>query len=145
MSKIKKQTAEIKKAVHSANECPSKPSFSFEHLTNNDSFTFDYFAKDKRARNAAKTAVYDKLEKISREDWIFWYNQGKIAGIETIPANQINFEPYDYSLSDDGKVIVFRFSYDGNDCRILGITKSPCPIYYVIGFDFNHNAYDHGS
>ena len=48
---------------------------------------------------------------------------------------------------DDEKIYIFRFKTadNKNNGRILGFKKDRCPIYYIIGFDFDFSAYDHGS
>lgn len=146
MSKIKKQSANSKISSNFVNEkCSQNPSFSFEHLTLNGGFNFEYFGKDSRARLEAKSAVYDRLQDISSQSWLYWGGINKRHGYETIKADEMNFNPSNYEFSNDEKVFVFRLSYLGNDCRIIGVKKSPCSTYYVIGFDFNHNAYNHGS
>lgn len=146
MSKIKKQVAVSKvSADNTSKKCSSNPSFSFEHLTSNTKYNFEFFGKDKNLKISAKAAVCDRLQEISQQTWIFWNSQRKAVGIETLKADDLYFKPCGYDFSDDEKVIVFRFSFLRNDCRIIGIKKSPCSVYYIIGFDFNHNAYDHGS
>lgn len=116
---------------------------SFKYLTSNSDHNFSYFKKNKNECIKSKAALYDRIEEITKESWMYWYNQSKFTGIETLPVKSITFKPSGYEFSDGDKVIVFRFN--GNDGRIIGFKIDSSPFYYVIGFDFDHSAYDHGS
>lgn len=75
-------------------------------------------------------------------------NRPRETGYEMIPISDffINLDNIkeDLSLSDDSKIIVFRFNNQKN--RILGVRSQECSsILYIIGYDWNYSAYDHGS
>lgn len=149
MSKIKrnKSTPQIKHpTILSQQHCPEHPSFSFVYLTKNKNYNFEFFSKQKRDRQEAQSKLTERIIQISQEPWDFWYAQSKDVGIETIPFDQINFSPNGLEMTPDEKVIVFRFA--SAKCRIIGVKGklcSSCATYYVIGFDFNYSAYDHGN
>ena len=47
-------------------------------------------------------------------------------------------------LADDSKIIVFRFG-KSQKYRILGVQCKDCAsILYIIGYDWDFSAYDHG-
>jgi len=116
--------------------------FSFVYLTTNTDHNFLYFKKNKSECYKVKAALYDRIEEITKEPWLYWYGQSKFNGIETIPAKEIKFKPSGYEFSDGDKVIVFRFN--GDKGRIIGVKLDSSPFYYVIGFDFDYSAYNHG-
>lgn len=149
MAKLKKQKQNLKlnrSIISEQPHCPKSPSFSFAYLTKNKRFNFESFSNDKSKRNAMQAELTKRLIEISQKPWFFWYDCGKNTGIETIPFYEINFSPNGLDLTPDEKVIVFRFA--SGKCRMIG-TKgklcSTCATYYVIGFDFNYSAYNHGS
>jgi hypothetical protein len=48
------------------------------------------------------------------------------------------------SLSEDSKIIVFRFN--NQKSRILGVRSQECnSILYIIGYDWDFSAYNHGN
>ena len=146
MSKLKKQNVKSKvSSTPDVDKCPQNVSFSMEHLTKNKQYNFDFFSDDTHRKINAKAAVYDRLEELSKNTWLYWNGLSKNQGCETLKCDRIRFSPSGYIFTNDEKVIVFRFSFLGSDCRILGIKKSPCSVFYIIGFDFDHSAYDHGS
>ncbi len=122
---------------------PDKPVLSFAYLTTNSKYNFDYFGKDKHNRITAKAELIDRLIQLTQETWVYWQSLSKFqGGLETLKASDICFSPKDYEFSEDEKVIVFRFC--SGDYRIIGFQNSSSPTYYIIGFDFNYSAYDHG-
>lgn len=118
--------------------------FSFKYLTTNSNYNFEFFEKSKHDCIKSKAVLLDKIEEITQQPWIHWHNQSKYCGgIERIPAKELKFKPNDYEFSEGDKVIVFRFN--GDKYRIIGIKFELDPFYYVVGFDFDHSAYNHGS
>lgn len=87
--------------------------------------------------------MIDRLTEISGETWVYWQSLSKNHGIETFSAKQLKFSPSRYKFASDEKVIVFRFF--NQDFRIIGFKDSRLPTYYIIGFDFDYSAYNHGS
>ncbi len=117
---------------------------SFRFLTSNDDYNFSFFGKSKNEGQKTKAALYDRIEDITKNSWLHWHNLSKFnGGIERIPAKELKFKPCSYEFSDGDKVIIFRFN--GDKYRIIGLKIENSPCFYVIGFDFDHSAYDHGS
>ena len=58
--------------------------------------------------------------------------------------DDLRFAANGYQFSSDEKVIVFRFGINSG-YRLLGIKGNDSNILYVIGYDFDFSAYDHGS
>ena len=141
MAKIKSQGTKPKIApTAAAKKCHDKPSFSFAYLTKSKAYNFDKLDKNNKSKwQAALTA---RMIELSQDSWLHWQGLGKEQGLETIPFRQIHFKPNGYTISDDEKIIIFRF-YSQNG-RILGIKEPGCSILHIIGIDFDFSAYDHG-
>lgn len=126
-----------------------------KHIT----LSFEYSIKDKKHLIEMKTKakekcnkiienLFKKLQEISTLTWKELQNRPKETGYETIPISEfkINFEniKQELKLSDDSKIIVFRFN--NQQCRILGVRSKECSsILYIIGYDWDYSAYNHGS
>lgn len=121
--------------------CEQHPAFSYQHLTTNKEYNFEYF-KDKNERMRAQSAAIKRLEEISENEWKYWNTQSKNVGLESIEYSGIYIIPKGIVLSPDPKIYVFRFC--SQEYRILGFRKESCPILFIIGYDFAHNAYNHG-
>lgn len=121
-------------------KCPDKPSFSFEFLTTNKKYNFEKL--DKRNGLEWRSTLLSRIIELTQNSWQHWQGLGKEQELETIPFQQIHFNPNNYSISEDEKVIVFRFNSQKG--RILGIKDSYCSVYYVIGMDTDYSAYNHG-
>ena len=118
------------------------PVLCFKHLTKDKKFNIKYFRDDKEKLKAYGSFFY-LVGSIQETDWLTLYQKSKASGLETIPSNQINFKPYNYKLTPDEKVIVFRF-YHGK-YRLIGVKSAKNKdVLHVLGFDFDHSAYDHG-
>ena len=147
MSKIKNKidTNTIKRSqIRRGSECPQVPAFSFEILTKNKTYNLEYFL-DSNDKREATCRILLRLKELCEKSWEHWHGLGKKAGLETIPAERLNFEPSEKQLSSGDKVIVFRLkSYANKDARIIGMRRDGCPIFYIIGFDFDFSAYNHG-
>lgn len=143
MSNIK--APNIKKKLTGTIEPPSCtqiPHVSFRYLTSNSSYNFNYFSNKNNALEA-KAELYDRIESITKDTWLHWNGLPKDrGGIETINSGQIKWSPNGYSLTNDQKLIIFRFN--SNNYRIIGFKDGQCPTFYIIGFDFNYSAYNHG-
>ena len=110
------------------------------YLTDKKEFNFE--SLDKGKKREWHSALVDRMVEISRESWLAWLNRPKEVGIETIFASELRFSPKGYTFSPDEKVAIFRFK--SQEGRIIGFKESQVPIYYVIGFDLDYSAYDHG-
>ena len=147
MSKVKKHTENNKisrTAVKRGGNCPQIPAFSFAYLTANNIFNLNYFT-DTNDKKAAIENIFERLLEICQNDWKYWHALPREQGVEMISVGGINLTPSKKRLMPDEKVIIFRMKgYAGKSARILGIREEGCPILYIIGFDFNFSAYNHG-
>jgi len=151
--RLKEQKSKVKIsrdiATKSVGEsCEQYPTFSFLHLTTNKKHNFSYFGTSQKTdlQKTQKNCL-DRLIEISNKDWRSWLNLGKYIGCEPLDYSIMHFQAHGISLASDENIYVFRFKLYNNkdDGRILGFRKGKCPIYYIIGFDFDFSAYDHGS
>ena len=113
-------------------------------MTSNKSYTLDYF-KDGNSRRVTADSILNRLIEICQKDWKYWFSLCKESGAETISYNQVSIIPSGKVLTPDVKLIVFRLKgHSGKSVRMIGFREEACPIFYIIGFDFDFSAYDHG-
>ena len=50
-------------------------------------------------------------------------------------------------MTGDENIYVFRVKSGriSDEARILGYKEDGCPIYYIIEYDFDYSAYEHGN
>lgn len=147
----KTQSPKIKKDTAPENQgCSSDqhPFFSFRYMTSNKRYSLSYLdAIQGASREKTLKSLYDKLETLSCYPWLYWTQQRKNIGLETIMYERIKFEPKQgANLSKDSTLYIFRFdTYQGNGKgRIIGFKSTPCSVFQIIGYDFDFSAYDHG-
>lgn len=63
------------------------------------------------------------------------------GGFEKLPRARIQFRP-SWNLPEDENVLIFRFK--SSDYRMLCVKDKKREVLYIIGFDFDFSAYDHG-
>ena len=148
MATIKKINKDITINAQSrqTNTCKQWPTFSLLYMTTNNNYNFNYFKASQQSERINVTAnVFKKLFDISCQDWKYWYGLDKYNGIETIPFNRVFVSPQGITLTDDEKVIVFRFKGSNTkEYRILGFRRNSCPTLHIFAFDFDFTAYKHG-
>ena len=118
---------------------------SFQYSIKNKKYTIEGKLKEKDKCNKIMLELFEKLYEISSLTWKELKNKPKNSGYETIPISSfnINFDSIkeELSLSNDSKIIIFRFCKQ--DYRILGVQRQDT--LYIIGYDWNFNAYNHGN
>lgn len=152
MSKLKKSSRapKIQPPTASTAVCQEKqyPFFSFRYTTTNKRYSLSSIEKlNASEQHAVLSGLVQRISEITKESWESLHNQRKNQnGYEMIPKYQIKFD-FAYPLTDDAKLIVFRFNtHLGNKHgRIIGFKDSPCSAYYVFGLDLDFSAYNHGS
>ena len=126
--------------------CPLHPVFCFRYITQNSNYNFKYFKHDKRGNNEASIKLIEKLCEISRMSWDEFILLNKNIGCEKIPITQLRFSASGEladSMTKDGSFISIRFCKQ--NYRIIGIKEFNCPIFHIIGYDFDYSAYPHGT
>lgn len=118
------------------------PSFSFEFLTKQSEFNFDYFKNDSQSENEAKAALIDKFLLLSSEDWMSLEHLNKRTGFELLPTKEIKINLNHLPFEKPQKLFVFRF--DKQRFRLIGFKRNNNPVLYILGFDFDYDAYNHG-
>lgn len=121
---------------------------SFKYSVKNKKYTIQEKTNAKEKNNKIFKELFEKLEELSKITWKELQNRPKETGYEMIPISDflINLDNIKekLKLSDDSKIIVFRFNHQKN--RILGVRSQECSsILYIIGYDWDFSAYDHGS
>lgn len=125
--------------------------FSFKYITNQDRFNFKKFKNSKNIRQDIDILndLHRQLHMMSKEGWEELRNKNKDqGGRELLNYSDIRFNAHDpnneLELTNDSKIISIRFG--GNKYRLIGYRSTTCKsIFHILGFDFSHNAYDHGS
>lgn len=132
-------------------ECDLNITFSFEYSVNSK-YSIEYITKKSKEKcNDIIFALFQKLEELSKLRFVDLQNRPKESGYEMIPISELNFKidnkiKQGLGLSNDSKVIVFRFNKQ--KCRLIlaKSTKSQCTnLLYVLGYDWDFSAYNHGS
>lgn len=121
------------------------PWFSFKYLTTNRNYTL-YGLSQGRERELILWGLFDRLEELTHRPWLYWTQQPKRTGLETISYDQLNFEAdSSANLSKDTTIYIFRFDthLGNNQGRIIGFKKSPCAVFHIIGYDLDFSAYRH--
>lgn len=117
--------------------------FSWQYLTKNKKYTFDYFANNMRNEMDARRALSSFLIYLSslKVRDILSRKKDDKGGFERIDTNSLSFSPSNNYFGDDTEVTVFRFC--NQKYRLIGFLRSS--ILYIIGYDFDYSAYNHGS
>ena len=152
MSK-KLKTNNMKKISNSQNMDNSEDeeiSISFKFITNNSKYNFDFFKNcQKDEKSTCLNGFFKRIFEANKVSWKHSLSLTKTApcGLETIYYSQLRFESTTNELNKASKIYVMRFdTHKGsNEGRIIGFKRKNNPTFYIIGLDFNHNAYDHGS
>lgn len=121
------------------------PHISFRYMTKNSDHNFDYIENCvDRDQALIATNLFRRLEEITKLSWQQLGADRKQNGYETLRRKQIKFKGTDAN-TEDSKVYVFRFdTHRGSGKgRIVGFKDSPCSALFVIGFDFDFDAYNH--
>lgn len=141
--RLKRNQDRKDKLVKAPKACPS---LSFRYLTDNKKFNFQYFRENKTELGEMAPALFERLVEITSRSWEENRALGKYeGGYEVIPYRELKFHA-DSScdlLTENSQILVFRYS--GKRYRILGFRDGQNPVYYIIGFDFDHDAYNHGA
>lgn len=150
MGKIRKKDKPIKidgkSLKHQGCSSEQHPWFSFKYMTTNSDHCIKALP-DGREREITISKLYEKLEELSKKEWIYWTQQPKRIGLETISVGQLDFSPSpDANITQDSTLYVFQFdTHKGSrQGRIIGFKSSPCATLHIIGYDFDFSAYNHG-
>lgn len=122
------------------------PWFSFKDVTKNSKYNLDTLSTGTE-KEKTLNGLFDKLNKLSEKPWIYWMQNRKQSGLETLSYNDLNFKAGpDAEISKDTTVYIFRFdTYKGSDKgRVIGYKKTPCAVLHIIGYDLDFSAYNHG-
>ena len=86
------------------------------------------------------------LKELSQKTWLELSRRTKyqIGGFEKLRYDQINVSPVNLTMPKDENILSFRFG-SADAYRLLGCRKDGCNVLYVIGYDFDFSAYDHGN
>lgn len=121
---------------------------SFKYSINKKNYTIENQTNSREKCNKVIKKLFDRFEEISNLTWKELQNRPKETGYEMIPISEFNINldniKESLNLSDDSKIIVFRFN--NQKCRILGVRSAECSsILYIIGYDWDYSAYNHGN
>lgn len=144
----KTQNNKINMKSDEKKECFSAqyPWFSFQNMTKNSKYNLSELHSGKEKEETLE-GLYRRLQELSEYQWIYWMQQPKQSGLETLCYGDIKFEASrTVKISKDTSVYVFRFdTHKGRKTgRIIGYKNSPCSVLYIIGYDLDFSAYAHG-
>lgn len=148
MSRLKKLRNSLPKLKKQELNRPSNISISFQMVTTERNYTFERFNESLRLGLRARQSLDDLLVELSSHTLrdLGMRRKDQFGGFEMIPVSQIKTCLCKRSdLTPDVSVWVFRFcksqyrliayKYAGNNENVL----------YILGYDFDYSAYDHGS
>lgn len=145
--RVKEENNRISRKIESGAKCFSEqyPWISFKSMTKNSSHTLYALPNGKEGESTLRKLL-QRLEEISSHPWIYWMQQPKKTGLETLKYDEILFEASpNANLAKDTTIYVFRFDThtgSGNG-RIMGYKQTPCSAFHIIGYDFDFSAYKH--
>lgn len=145
--KIKSKSNKI--SIEEPEKDISYPVFCFKHITTNKKYNINFFKKSKD-KQRAYGALFYLIGEMQQMTWKDFMSLPKETGMESMKSSELKFNPNDYDLTPDQKVVVIRFNRQ--KYRVIGIKeripgasdKESVDIFHVFGFDFNYSAYDHG-
>lgn len=145
--KAKVQSNKIDGKSNANQGCSSDqhPWFSLRYMTTNKNHSLAFLGNGSD-RETTLSCLFSRLEELSGKSWLYWTQQPKQTGLETIHYDQLNFSSSeDANLTKDTTIYVFRFdTYQGNGKgRIIGFKSAPCSVFHIIGYDFDFSAYKH--
>lgn len=125
--------------------------FSFQYITSDDHYNLNYLKKNKSGKEKdIYYELFSSLRSFSQSSWKeLQLKRKQSGGYETIEYGEMkesiaNSLPKEKNISDDTKLIVFRFG--NNNYRMVGYKSNRCKAaMHVLGFDFDYSLYDHGS
>lgn len=121
--------------------------FSLRYLTSNNNYNEKSFGKNaEKAKNLS--LLFARLQELSEHSWLEWNQMSKKDGVETIQYSEIRFKAKQgANIAADKKMTIFRVdTHNGTKKgRIIGYKDQPCATFYIIGFDYDFSAYNHGS
>ena len=121
-----------------------KIAFSFQHVTTNNRYNWNFFKKRIRDELQAHNDLLERLKELSNETWLSLFEKPKKSGAETLPRTMLKFDPdrsiYEERVNED-QFISIRFA--SQQYRLLGMRKKNSSTFFIIGYDFDFSAYDH--
>jgi len=120
---------------------------SFKYSIKDKKHTINYILTQKGNNKKTIENLFNKFYELSNLTWKDFINKPRETGYEMIPISNFNINldniKKELNLSDDSKIMIFRF--DNQNKRLLGIRSKECnSILYIIGYDWNYSAYNHG-
>lgn len=150
MGKLKGKSQVPKIRSHPSNMtlCFSEqfPWFSFRSMTTNVRYNLESLSNGSM-RESTLIGLYNRLQELSSSPWVYWTQQPKQSGLETLSYGDLKFSAGAAAvLSKDTTIYVFRFdTYQGaKKGRIIGYKNSRCSVFHIIGYDLDFSAYNHG-
>ena len=122
--------------------------FRFQYIPHNGNYSFEHFRKDFRRKLSAYEMLHDKFCELTSKTLNEVRQIGKVTGGEQVPLWQFS-DGLQRSLkniphvSEDTKLTIFRFG--NNNYRLICVEDAQTShILYIVAFDFDFTAYDHG-
>lgn len=140
MVKFKKINKESKKIKINENFSPSRIRFNLSFMTNDKKYNL----QNKSLSPKEKSKILEKMEFLSKSDYVHILNLPKTTGLEKINESEVKLRKNsDFTSSGRNKLCdeyfwIFRISYKG---RVIG--KAHDLDFYIMSVDVSFDAYKH--
>lgn len=142
MAKLKNKEP-AKPVIKKVEKKDGTPSFSMKYLTKDFAYRAERFEKQPADRLQMLDGLYRLMDQLGNMTWTAWIMRNKRqGGPEKISKDQIKST----IIPKDAEQQSFFLSvYFGNadKYRLLGFREDD--VFYIIGFDLDFSAYNHGS
>ena len=138
MGRIKALTP---KTIFTHDRSVEYPSFSMRYMTRDERYRMERFERQTKDRLLALDGLYELMVNVTAISWAEWFLRAKKqSGLETLSSDQIR-DSLKFQAPKQTSYLSARFG-NGDKYRLIGFKQGE--IFYILGFDLNFSAYDHG-
>lgn len=142
MAKLKNKEP-AKPVIKRVKKQDGTPSISMRYLTKDFSYRAERFEKQPVERLQMLDGLYQLMNQIGNMTWTAWIMRSrKQGGPEKISKEQIRSTIIPQYAEQQSFFLSVRFG-NADKYRLLGFREDD--VFYVIGFDLDFSAYEHGS
>ena len=120
---------------------------SFRYLTDAKRYSFSYFKNQWRDELSARQELDKAISALNANNWLQLgkLNKLQLGGFERLPYGAIEKSVFKRAEEVTPDLDIYSFRFSSGKYRLLGVTLSNSSVFYILGFDFDYSAYNHGS